>query len=412
MAYIRKLPSGNFNAVVRLPNGKRKSITDPLKRVVQQKAGELEAAMRRGETVHLRDRRIMVAAWHAKWLKTRMVEASTARKNESSWRNHIEPRWGGWPLDSVIRRDVQEWVKDLTDAGVGPHAIGDAYQLFATMMGEAADGGLIPASPCRKITLPRRGKPEPRWFSRDEYDRLQLTLGSATTTLGGRTKVPDPHAPVWQALVGLGCFSGLRPGELAGLDISAIDFERRLVRVTQVLARLPDGKKPDGRAKYRWAIRRYPKSDRSIRSVPFPEEVGELLWRIVADRGSGPVFTAHRGGRINYEGNFRNRVWLPALAPAGIEPVRPYVMRHTFASWMVQGGVSDRRIMQYLGHADAHLIEVYAHLDPHEHDEIRAVWGEVSPSSRRTDDPRAPHDGEAQEQKTRSGGRSASSNGL
>jgi hypothetical protein len=50
VAHIRRLPSGNFNAVVRLPNGKRKSITDPLKRVVKQKADELEAAMRHGGT--------------------------------------------------------------------------------------------------------------------------------------------------------------------------------------------------------------------------------------------------------------------------------------------------------------------------------------------------------------------------
>jgi integrase len=392
VAHIRKLPSGNYNAIVRLPNGKRKSITDPLKRVVKAKADDLEAALRRGERLHLRERRLTVAAWHERWLIDRMVEASTARKDESRWRNYIEPRWGSWPLDSIQRGDVQAWVKELMDAGVGPHPIHGAVELLSTMLAEAADSGLIAATPCRKIKLPRRGKPEPRWLTRHEYDRLQLALGARTIARGGSRQVPDPRAPVWQAFVGLGCFSGLRPGELAGLDISSIDFDRRLVRVTQVMARLPDGKRPDGRPKYKFGIRRYPKSDRSIRSVPFPEEVGELLWRIVADRAGGPVFTAPGGGRVFFDNNWHSRVWIPALTTAGIEPVRPYVMRHTAASWLVQAGVPDRQIMKILGHADTHLIEVYAHLAPDAHDAVRAAWGDTRSDSQHTDGTRGSDD--------------------
>ena len=386
--HIRKLPSGNYNAVVRLPNGRRKSITDPLKRVVVAKAQEIELAASRGEALHLRDRRVTVAGWHARWQRTRMVEASTARKDESRWRNHVEPRWGTWPIGSITRDEVQGWIKDLAREGLGAHAIEGAYEYLSAICASAADSGLIQVSPCRKITLPRRGKPDPRWLSRLEYDRLQLALGEATTVLGGRTVVPDPHAPVWQAMIGLGCFSGLRPGELAGLDVSAIDFDRQLVRVTQVLTRLPDGTKPDGRPNYKMGLRHYPKSDRSVRSVPFPDEVGELLWRVVADKGAGPVFTGARGGRVNTEGNFRSRVWLPALERAGIEPVRPYVWRHTCCSWLVQAGVSDRRIMQIMGHADTHLIDLYGHLRPDAHDEVRAAWAAAVSEKRHTDDPR------------------------
>jgi len=123
--------------------------------------------------------------------------------------------------------------------------------------------------------------------------------------------------------------------------------------------------------------------------VPFPAEVGDLLWRITADRTSGPLFTAPRGGRLDMEGGgFRSRVWTPALKAAGIEYVRPYVLRHTCASWLVQAGVPDRQIMQILGHADTHLIEVYAHLAPDRHDAVRAAWGETRSSSRPTSDPR------------------------
>jgi hypothetical protein len=94
VAYYRKLPSGKHNYVVRMPNGKRKSFTDPLKRVAEHQAREFELALRRGEAVHLRDRRVTVAQWHARWLAARDVEASTARKEAGAWRNHIEPRLG------------------------------------------------------------------------------------------------------------------------------------------------------------------------------------------------------------------------------------------------------------------------------------------------------------------------------
>lgn len=380
MAYVRRLPprkdgtKGKWQATVRHPSGRKLTKTDVLKRVVEEWGEAKERELRFGATNRQARHRITVGEWYTRWVVMRSVETSTARKDEGRWRNHIEPYWSQWPLESITRRDVQEWIKDMDRRGVPPTAVGGSYEYLSTILNGAVDEGFLAASPCRRIALPRRVKPEPRWLTRDEYDRLQLALGTRLTTLGGRQQAPDPHAHVWQAYVGLGCFSGLRPGELAGLDISAVDFDRQLVRVTQVVTREPAGMRRDGRQSYGMAVRPYPKTDRSIRSVPFPEEVGEMLWRVVADRGSGPVFTSPRGGRVSLEGNFRNRVWVPALEAAGIEPVRPYVMRHTCCSWLVQAGVPDRKIMAILGHANTHLIDLYGHLAPDAHDEVRSAW--------------------------------------
>jgi integrase len=375
VAYFRKLPSGNWQATVRHPSGRKVTKTDPLKRAVVAWAAEVESAYRTGLPPVVRSSKLTVSQWHARWLSMRMVEASTARKDESRWRNHVEPQWGSWPIDSIQRADVQEWVKKLTGT-VGPGAVHGCYELLSVMLSEAVDHKVIGMSPCRRITLPREGKPEPRWLTRHEYDRLQIALGELTTVRGGRARVPDPNAHVYQALVALGCFSGLRPSELAGLDVDAVDLDRQLVRVTQVVTQLPNGK-----GGHSFAVRDYPKSDRSRRSVPFPQEVADLLWPLIADRTEGPLFTAPNGGRIQMVGNFARAAWRPALAAAGIEPVRPYVTRHTCASWLVQAGVPDRQIMAVLGHADAHLIEVYAHLAPDAHDVVRAAWGSPASSS-------------------------------
>lgn len=362
MAYIRKLPSGKFQATVRHPSGRRLTKTDPVKRVVVAWGNETESALRNGVALADHGRKMTVGQWAVKWFRARNVEANTAAKNRSHWRNHIEPRWAEWPLQSIGRLDVQTWVMDMVKAGVGAPTVASAYHLFSGMLSDAVLEQYLGASPCREIDLPKVVKPEPRWLTRDEYDRIQLALSGTR------------RAPVWQAYVGLACFSGLRPGELAGLDVDSIDFDRAMVYVSQVVTR-EEGLRP------------YGKTDGSTRWVPFPPEVGQMLWSVVADRPAGAVFTTPEGGRVD-DSNFRHRVWQPALEAAGVRYARPYVMRHTCASWLVQAGVPDREIMKMLGHGSGRLIAVYAHLAPDQHSRIRAAWGQSADDARRWFDAR------------------------
>lgn len=350
MAYIRKLPSGKFQATVRLPNGRRKTFTDPLKRVVAARAAEIESAITHGDALPLRDRKLTVAGWESKWSRARHVEPVTAAKNASMMRVHVLPRWGDWPLHAVGRLDVQTWVNDMHRAGVGANTIAGSYRLLSRMFADAVLEGLVASSPCREVDLPRVQKPAERWLTREEYDRIQLALAVI------------PRASTWQAFVALGCFSGLRPGELAGLDVEHVDFGRRLVHVQQVVTRA--------------GLRPYPKSASSDRWVPFPAHVGELLWALVGDRGQGPVFTAAKGGRVN-ESNLRNRVWAPAVAAAGVAPCPPYVMRHSAASWLAQAGVSSDEIARMLGHSSTRIVSTYAHHDPGRYREVLDVWADA-----------------------------------
>lgn len=367
MPHYRKLPSGNHNYVVRLPNGRRKSFTDPLKRVAKQQAEDFEAQLRRGVSVHLHDKRLTVGDWHAKWQRARRVEPNTAAKNASHWKNHIQPHWGDWPLTAIDRLDVQTWVNDLDGAGVGPTTIAASYNLLSKMLSDAVLSKKLLASPCVEITLPKVVRPAERWLTRHEYDRIQMALANRELRVPrtDRTR-PDPLAPMWQAFVALGCFSGLRcPGELSGLDVEHIDLDRNLVRVQQVLTR--------------HGMKAYPKTDDSQRWVPFPPEVADLLWRWIGDRETGPVFTGARGERVT-EIAIR-RVWRAALEDAGVEYTDPYSMRHTCASWLAEKGVPDYKIAAMLGHSSTRMLAVYAHLAPDRHDEIRAAWGGVGQSS-------------------------------
>ena len=124
-------------------------------------------------------------------------------------------------------------------------------------------------------------------------------------------------------------------------------------------------------------MKAYPKTGVGAqRWVPFPPEVGALLWRWVADRGSGPLFVGARGARVT-EIAIR-RVWRAALVEAGVEYVDPYSMRHTCASWLAQAGVSSDEIADILGHSSTRMMGVYRHMRPGVHDRVRAAWAETS----------------------------------
>ena len=61
------------------------------------------------------------------------------------------------------------------------------------------------------------------------------------------------------------------------------------------------------------------------------------------------VFTAPEGGPVD-DGNFRDRIWYPAVEAAGIRRFPPRIMRHTAASWLVIHGVPLYDVQALLGH--------------------------------------------------------------
>jgi len=89
---------------------------------------------------------------------------------------------------------------------------------------------------------------------------------------------------------------------------------------------------------------------------------------------SALVFPARNGGARD-DRNFSRRVLHPALEDAGLSHlgVTLHDLRHTYASWLIQGGVSPERIADLLGHASLATTQIYAHLARARHDELAAA---------------------------------------
>ncbi|MCA1570805.1 MAG: site-specific integrase [Chloroflexi bacterium] len=344
MAHIRRLPSGKWSAVVRLPNGQRRSRSDPLRRVVVEWARQVEADAARGRWRDPKSGRITVGEWHDRWWAARVVEQTTADTDEGFLRRHVLPQWGDWPLDAVTTMEVQGWVRRLSGE-LAPASVQRAHHLLSSMLKAAVVDQLIPANPCQHVNLPRVVKRAPRFFTHDEHERILAALD-------------EP----WSTIADLGAWCGLRWGEIAGLHGRRIDFLRGRLYVLDVMT-------PRG-------LRQHPKSSEAQREVPVPAHVLRRLARLLEGRDpAGLVFARADGQPVAYQTFYWH--WRAALEAAEVEYANPHVLRHTAASWLVQQGVDLYRVGAFLGHSSPGTTALYAHLAPSAMDAVTAAWGDI-----------------------------------
>lgn len=374
----REQPSGNWQGIAIHPSGKRHTQVFRLKGQARKWATDLEAEWRRRGYYDPKAGERPTSAWIDAWEKARRVDPVTADKEASHLRNHIRPRWDSWPIASVRRLDVGAWVKDMELAGTGAHTIVAVVGLFGTIMRDALDEGLITANPCEKVGLPTPPAKAPFFWTRAEADLILAEV---------------PTGP-WRVAVDLDLNVGLRLGELLGLRVGAVDWPRAQAHIVGAMTR------------HGW--RQHPKSKRSARTVPIPGRVLDGLGELVLGRPDEAfVFPAARGAGAMSDVNFRNRIWAPAIALAGICPAHrpqaagapadpdgklraaaiadcpactpvphgvPHDMRHTAASWLVMDGVDLYRVQALLGHESFLTTQRYAHLAPSAHERIRDSW--------------------------------------
>lgn len=345
MASIRKLPSGKYQATVRLPDGRRVTRTHVLKGTVKVWAEEEERRLRRGEWTDPKLARHTVGSWLDLWTAARVVEKETARGDAYS-DARVRAEFVTAPIGAVTRMSVQAWIKRMSVAGVGPSSIRKAYNYLAAALNSAVDEGLLVASPCRRITLPTDPPKLPPWYTPAQVDAIVAELG-------------EPHATMTLVM----CWLGLRWGECAGLRVQDVDWLRRRVQVV--------GVQPQEGGTWK----EYPKSIKSRRELPAPAWLIERM-ALHAPR-EGLLFTTRRQARPLSGSNWRT-VWNAAIDRAQVPNHTPHACRHTAASWLVQAGVPLYDVQAFLGHESYETTQRYAHLQPDSHGRIEEAWGLLS----------------------------------
>ncbi len=209
--------------------------------------------------------------------------------------------------------------------------------------------GMLDHNPAEGVSTPKQGVHIPAHLPVDDMFRL-LEGPDALNVLGLR------DLAIMETLYS----SGLRVSELAGLDLSDLDFDGRLVRVTGKGGR--ERVVPIGRTALD-VLRRYLTRTSEIRSK---------VWG-GADRGA--LFLNHRGGRLTTRSI--SRIIKKYAARCGLPgEVSPHALRHTFATHMLDGGADLRSVQELLGHASLSTTQKYTHVSL---DRLMAVYDKAHP---------------------------------
>lgn len=376
MAWIRKLPSGLWAATVRTPTG-RITETDKSKGVLIAWAAERETEVRRGDWIDPREAEITVGALWDRWCDAQHRELASRRRDESHWRVHVAPVWAATQVGAILKPDVASWVARMERAGVGAATIQGSVGVLRSLLEYAVDARLRRENPARGVRMPRRAAHLDRVLAPDEDDPL---LSALDRLHPGR---PDARLFVEQLL-----YSGLRWEEAAAIDRDHVDMRRMLWKVGPVVER-------DG------TIRPYPKSPAGVRDVPIDEAVWpRVRERVLATRPGGLLFTAPRGGVLDYT-TWHRRVWLPALRGVDERPAQrgrahraavagaglvdpqptPHDLRHTYGTRLAEARVPVHEIMALMGHERLESAQRYLHAGEDRFDRARRAMRRPGPTS-------------------------------
>lgn len=300
-------------------------------------------AMDQGTWIDPTHGRMLFEDWAARWWETTPALRPSSRARDLSYlKTHILPAFGLIPLGAIDHTMVTAWVAELSASGKAPATVQKANQILAKIMASAVDSKRIPASPCIKVKLPKIEREEMRFILPHEIARLA-----------------DAIHPRYRALVLLGCYSGLRIGELCGLKHNRVQPLKRSVDVAEIVT--------DVSGSLEWGK---PKTRAGRRSVSVPGEVmDELTAHMERYSGDELVFTGPDGGVLRVT-NWRRRFWNPAVEAAGLSPLRPHDMRHTAVALWIAAGVPPLQVTRRAGHTTTSFTQDrYGHLYPGAEDE-------------------------------------------
>jgi integrase len=249
---------------------------------------------------------------------------------------HLLPVFGSKPINEITSRMISDFVSQKVKAGIRSATARNIKHCLSAIMRHAVNPDeLLQSNPARGVPIP---KPE------DE----QQAKEQDPFTWADRDKIEKTFMesfPGYHPLVFLGFRTGLRIGEIIGLQWQDVDFFQKLILVQRNITR---GKTTT------------PKSRSGRRYVRMTSQLAEVLRRhkiYMAERTlkqgwkSMPewVFTNEDGKPVNY-GNFLFRTWNKAMEKSGMHRRSPHDMRHTYATLRLSKGDSLAEVSKEMGH--------------------------------------------------------------
>ena len=233
--------------------------------------------------------------------------------------------------ESVDSDIIRDWMESLMDKGDMASTVNNCLSAVRSFFRFALSRGLVAADPAHTVTGPKKQKPLPQFVREEQMDRLidlpQL-WGADYKSIRART------------IIILFYETGMRLAELIGLDDGDVDFGARQLKVT--------GKR------------------NKQRIIPMGEELETALRRYMQERDA-------QGGRltkalvVSDKGQRMTRSQVESIVKKQLSMVStlkkrsPHVLRHSFATAMLNNGAGLESVRKLLGHASVATTEIYTH---------------------------------------------------
>ena len=282
---------------------------------------------------------------HAR-VQKRLAPRTVALYSEDLHKLTAAAAQAGVALTAVQNHHVRRWVAQMHAGGRSGRGIAlilSGWRGFYTWLGRE---GLVSANPVQDVRAPRQARPLPKALGVDEAVQLADHVAE-----GDDPWLEARDAAMVELLYG----SGLRVGELVGLDVAASDAAQRGGRGW---IDLPSAEvQVQGKGSKR-------------RGVPLGTQALAALerWLALRDQVAGQgdaamaLFIGRRGTRLTPQSiwqRLKRRSLLAGLAT----PVHPHMLRHSFASHVLQSSSDLRAVQELLGHAHIGTTQVYTRLD-------------------------------------------------
>ncbi|MBR3237226.1 MAG: site-specific integrase [Oscillospiraceae bacterium] len=355
---IRQRADGTWEARITLGTnpgtGKpvRKSIYGKTQKEIRQKMQK--ALVEVDEGIYTEQSKITLKQWMETWLAefTGAVKDSTRTSYRQHMNNHIIPALGAVKLSELTPAACQKFINDLSRVkGLSAKTVKNVHGVLHHALKQAVRLGYMRMNPTEACTLPRIEKAKIEPLDTPEIKRLLDVLGD----------------DVYSDLLRVDIFTGMREGEILGLQWSCVDFDRGTITIEKQLSR-PRVKGEE----YRFTSLKNDKP-RTVQPAPFVMQILKRQRRRQAEQriqvgGAWDdcgfpdlVFTSETGKYLNYTIVLRHLK--KALEVAGLPEKRFHDLRHTYAVSSLQAGDDVKTVQENLGHhTAAFTLDQYGHV--------------------------------------------------
>lgn len=263
----------------------------------------------------------------------------------ASFESFFQETYQGLTWETVDTDVIRSWMEQMVDKGNSAATVARRLSALKSFYRYALSRELIDADPAYAVQTPKQSKRLPQFLKEQEMDSLLEMLRQEEDFYGVRAYL----------IVSMFYETGIRLAELVGIDDDSVDWNGLKIKV------LGKGNK--------------------ARIIPFGKELNEVLKKYIAVRNQNvsrktkALFVAENGSRLDRR-TVQDIVKGCLAKVSTLKKKSPHVLRHTFATAMLNNGADIESLKRLLGHSRISTTEIYTHTT---FEQLKRVYTEAHP---------------------------------